>query len=110
MDDKKRVILITGDSSKLYEQVIFIMRPNISSNNIPIDFVQEAERIINNYIKKNYNAKNTIQNYGQVKNNTSLKTNSKIEQKNNKNLHNILNIGIVFCCILLGVILYTFTH
>lgn len=46
--DSKRVILINGDSNKLYDQAIFILK-NSTKKNIPIDFVDEAEKIINNY-------------------------------------------------------------
>ncbi len=48
----KRVILITGDSSKWYEQAIFIVRKNLSNSQIPRDFVEEAESIIENYMRE----------------------------------------------------------
>ncbi|MCL2398293.1 MAG: hypothetical protein FWC91_00940 [Defluviitaleaceae bacterium] len=52
MVKKERVILIKGDSSKWYEQAIFIVNQNTPPEKIPMDFVAEAESIINNYIKK----------------------------------------------------------
>ena len=52
MQKKERVILIQGDDTKWYEQVIFIVNPNTSE--IPTDFVAEAEKIIYNY-KNNIN-------------------------------------------------------
>ncbi len=46
----ERVILIKGDSSKWYEQAIFIIKKNAPQGKMPVDFVMEAERIINNYM------------------------------------------------------------
>lgn len=46
MVNQERVILIKGDRSKWYDQAIFIMKKNIPTNKIPVDFVAEAERII----------------------------------------------------------------
>ena len=50
MRDSDRVILIKGDSSKWYEQAIFVVRKNISSGSLPMDYVLEAEKIISNYL------------------------------------------------------------
>lgn len=47
-----RVILIKGDASKWYDQAIFIVNKNIPPDKIPVDFVAEAEKIINQYIMK----------------------------------------------------------
>lgn len=52
MGRKERVILIKGDATKWYEQAIFIVNKDIPPENIPVDFVAEAEKIINNYIIK----------------------------------------------------------
>jgi len=54
MGKKERVILIKGDESKWYEQVIFIVNQNTPKEKIPVDFVAEAERIIYNHIRKGY--------------------------------------------------------
>ena len=48
--DNKRVILITGDRTKWYDQAIFIVKKDALPTELPIDFVEEAERIIQNYI------------------------------------------------------------
>ena len=45
-----RIILVEGDSSKWYEQAIFIVRKNVPQNKVPVDFVAEAEKIVNNYM------------------------------------------------------------
>ena len=44
-DTKRKVVLVHGDKNKLYEQAIFILRAGASQSQI--DFVKEAERIIN---------------------------------------------------------------
>jgi len=51
MGKKERVILIQGDESKWYEQAIFIV--NQEAEEMPVDFVAEAEKLINTYISKN---------------------------------------------------------
>lgn len=101
MEDKKKVILVKGDNSKWFEQAIFIINPNTTPGNMPVDLVKEAEKIINSYlIKKNsYSYKNYPPK-------TSIME-KKI--KSNKNINSILNISIVLCCILIGLILYYFT-
>ncbi len=48
----ERIILIKGDSSKWYEQAIFIIKKNIPGNKVPVDLVFEAEKIINGYMQK----------------------------------------------------------
>jgi hypothetical protein len=54
MDD--RIILVEGDSSNWYEQAIFIVRKNVPKNKIPVDFVAEAEKIVNNYMRLKSNS------------------------------------------------------
>jgi hypothetical protein len=44
-DSKRKVVLLKGEEDKWYEQAIFIMRAHVDENEI--DFVKEAERIIN---------------------------------------------------------------
>jgi hypothetical protein len=46
----ERVILIKGDASKWYNQAIFIVKKEIPPDKIPVDFVAEAEKIINKYM------------------------------------------------------------
>jgi len=51
-DSKRKVVLVRGDKSKLYEQAIFILHAGASQHQM--DFVKEAERIINaSYIADN---------------------------------------------------------
>jgi len=44
-DSKRKVVLVRGDKSKFYEQAIFILREEAAEKQI--DFVKEAEKIIN---------------------------------------------------------------
>ncbi|MDR1542187.1 MAG: hypothetical protein LBU32_30265 [Clostridiales bacterium] len=52
MEQQNRVILISGDNSKWYDQAIFIVKKNIPESKIPVDFVMEAEKVINAYMAK----------------------------------------------------------
>ncbi|MCL2351775.1 MAG: hypothetical protein FWC55_04495 [Firmicutes bacterium] len=47
----ERVIVVKGDQSKWFEQAIFIVKRNIPQARVPVDFVEEAERIIDGYLK-----------------------------------------------------------
>ena len=53
MGQTERVILIKGDGTKWYNQAIFIVNQDNLKDNMPMDFVAEAERIINNYMIRN---------------------------------------------------------
>lgn len=50
MGPTERVILVKGDSTKWYNQAIFIVNQNTPATKMPVDFVAEAERIIFNHI------------------------------------------------------------
>ena len=52
MGQAERVILIKGDSTKWYNQAIFIVNQNTPATKMPVDFVAEAEKIIYNHVKK----------------------------------------------------------
>ena len=45
----ERVVLVKGDSTKWYEQAIFIVNPSAEAEEMPTDFVSEAEKIISEY-------------------------------------------------------------
>ncbi len=47
---KKKVITVTGDSTKWYDKVIFVVKKDKVDNYNDIDFVLEAENIISNYM------------------------------------------------------------
>ncbi len=52
MSGNERVILIKGNNSKWYEQAIFIVKESMLETNVPVDLVNEAEKIIANYIDR----------------------------------------------------------
>ena len=52
LDKNRKVVLITGDENKNYEQAIFILRPGAASEEI--DLIREAERIISRVQKNPY--------------------------------------------------------
>ena len=49
-NNEKKVIMITGDKSKWYEQAIFIVNKNSPKESLPNDIVKEAEQIIDCYL------------------------------------------------------------
>ena len=72
MNDR-RVILIKGDGSKWYDEVIFIVK---SGAEVPTSPVLEAERIVRNYIASKYS--NNIVNKDTV--NISKKVDNKLKK------------------------------
>lgn len=101
--DNKRVILINGDNNKLYEQAIFIMKNNTKAN-ISINFVDEAEKIINNYSSVGgINLQSKLRNVGH---NEEFELISKANKKS-RDFETTLNaVMLMFCIILLcGLIL-----
>ena len=52
MNPAERVILVKGDSTKWYNQAIFILNKDTPATKMPVDFVAEAEKIIYNHMKK----------------------------------------------------------
>ncbi len=92
-----RVILIKGNNSKWYEQAIFIVRKDAPKSQIPVDFVLEAEKIINNYMRGGSEAKPE----------PSTKTRKVVVR--NTPFDYVLNTMIVVCFIALaGVLTYAF--
>ena len=52
MGNAERVILVKGDSTKWYNQAIFIVSKDTPATKMPVDFVAEAEKIIYNHMVK----------------------------------------------------------
>ena len=64
MQTNEHVVVIQGDATKWYSQVVFIMNPKAPSDKIPVDFVAEAEQIIFSYMaKKRRHGKESIHAY-----------------------------------------------
>ncbi len=50
MKKDKKVILINGKNDDLYEQAIFVVRDNENAADSQINYIYEAEKILNNYV------------------------------------------------------------
>lgn len=94
-EDNKKVIMVDGKRSEWYEKAIFIMRSDINTENKPVDFVSEAEKIINSYMIKSADTINEIK--------AGVKP---IKVTKNKNLNLILNLCLILSIMLLGITLY----
>ena len=97
MNDKKKVILINGNNSNWYEQVIFIVKEK-NENIMPKNLVLEAEKIITDYISKKYNTTSTNNINNNNRQNIAYKQNKPKNKEKIKLYNNILNVSI-FCTI-----------
>ena len=111
MNEDKKIILIKGGKSGWFEQAIFILKDKGQRKNMPKNFVEEAEKIINNYMIKKYSNGTKLNSaYSQTKPKHSrqeIKTDAKKRGKRKK-YDKILNISVILCCVLIGLILYYF--
>ena len=57
----ERVVLVKGSPSKWYDQAIFIVNQNAPKESMPLDFVTEAEKIIQEYNLTQENGKSEAQ-------------------------------------------------
>lgn len=108
MKDKKKVILINGNSSNWYEQVIFIVKEQ-NQQIIPKNLAKEAEKIINEYMAKKYNSTNVTKNKTVNKQQEIIKQpkqNNVINTKKIKFYNNILNVSIVCTLVFICYLLY----
>jgi len=55
MQGNERVVVIKGNEKKWYSQAVFIINPSVPEDEIPVDFVAEAEKIIYDYMAKKHN-------------------------------------------------------
>ena len=105
MDEKKKIILIKGGKSRWFEQAIFILKDKEKVTNMPKNFVEEAEKIINNYMIRNYSPESSV---------TSVYTKAQKagqalpKRAKKKKYDKLLNVSIILCCIFIGLILYYF--
>ena len=65
MPTNERVVVIKGDASKWYSQVVFIMNPHARSTGPPVDLVAEAENIIRDYARRKNKSGNIVDGYGE---------------------------------------------
>ena len=52
MDGNERVVVIKGNPEKWYSQAVFILNPQATTEEVPMDFVAEAEKLIYNYMAR----------------------------------------------------------
>lgn len=123
MEDKKRVILIKGDQTKWFEQAIFILRSDIDKTAFPKNFAAEAQKIIDDYIKKTNGIntpikKNQFSAYTKQNmppNSPINKNNKNASLKNKKTIKNktvntfFINTMLAFSILLIGAILYIYS-
>ena len=97
-EDNKKIIMVDGKQSEWYEKAIFIMRSDINTENKKVDFVKEAEKIINSYMVKN----------SYISESSSLVKSKEIKKRglSNKELNIILNIALILSLILLAITVY----
>ena len=87
---KDRVILIENTKGGWYEKAIFILNKDIPNKQRPKDIVSEAERIIEDYVKRN-----KLSNNGKI---VKLNTSRSYLKRNRINW--ILNSCLVFSIVL----------
>jgi len=99
----ERVILIKGDSTKWYDQAIFIVNQNMPAHQIPTDFVSEAERIIHNYMRNKKPLPNPSPNI--IAPVTTISKPKKTKTKERTKTDFALNILMMIACMFLVVVL-----
>lgn len=109
----KRVILITGDKTKWYEQAIFIVKKNIQQTDVPLNFIDEAEKIVENYMIGNNILLNqtgyTKAEYAMANSNINKIVKNKAKKPKRKSSFDfMLNIAMILgCSVIAGILLYS---
>lgn len=110
MAKNDRVILIKGDNSKWYEQAIFIIKKDASASKMPVDFVLEAENIINNYMMRTGKAKDVVSKYAAndkpQKNVETGHLGSLAVKANRRTTDFIPYLAMLICCIILAYVVF----
>ena len=97
----ERVVLVKGGGDKWYEQAIFIVNSNAPTNSMPVDFVAEAEKIIDEYNLKQKSKKAVPGNMPIVP------IPSKVQpfEKDMKKPHFVLGALMLVACIIIALVL-----
>ncbi|MDR1690157.1 MAG: hypothetical protein LBS21_16365 [Clostridiales bacterium] len=113
-----RVVLIKGDNSKWYEQAIFIIKKGTEDSRLPVDFVLEAEKIIDSYMRRTdkgaagfwaQNGKKDAALVKEAKKPAAVRANaqkSAVTVKKKGFEDYIPYIAMIVCCLILGYIVY----
>ena len=112
-DTNDRIILVTGDSKKWFEQAIFIVRKDFPKDNMPKDFISEAEQIINGYLsgKKSISTATSYKQrppaYGGLSPvSYAPNTTNQKKPKRKRGFDLGLNLVMLACCVVLAFLLF----
>ncbi len=103
------IITISGTHEHMFDKAIFVLKPELNYDPNSLDFVKEADRILNNYMLK---AVSELQNTKPnpnilVQNNNHLNKTSTKSKVKSKGLNTLIDRLLVFSILLCGlVVLY----
>ena len=89
----ERVVLVKGGANKWYEQAIFIVNPNAPTEDMPVDFVAEAEKIVSDFNLKRRSRKHA-----------TAAINEQVESAPKSSSNFALNFLMVIACIAVAAI------
>ncbi len=99
------IITISGTSDNLFDKAIFVLKPELQPDTNSLDFVKEADRILNNYMLKAVTElqqtkpnPNILVHETTPKIKTPTKTKAQSKKLNNL-IDRILILSILFCCV-----------
>jgi len=93
----KQVILISGDSTKWYEQAIFILPKGQAKTAVPKDFLGEAEGIVRNYLRDETTPP--------IPSSTHTPTSVSIPRRSRRHTNFVLNLMMLLSCAALTIVL-----
>lgn len=97
----RRVILIKGDCTKWYDEVIFIVKSNAS---VPQSPAAEAERIIRNYMASKYARGTSVKNL--MDKSSAKKEYKKNVKKNNVYINKVIDVCLILVLLVLAVLVF----
>lgn len=109
----ENVITITGTADNVFDKAIFILKPEAQEDLTSVDFVNEADKIVTNFMKKavfELEKSKTNVNPNIIVTQQQTKTKSKTKPKYTKQdatIDRLLAFAILFCGIVIMYILLT---
>lgn len=103
MAKNDRVVLIKGDNSKWYEQAIFIIKKDAPASKIPVDFVLEAENIINSYMSRTGKVNGLASKYAGNSGNAG----KSVVKAHKSGADFIPYFAMLVCCVILAYVVFT---
>ncbi len=100
------IITISGTSENMFDKAIFVLKPELHCDPNSLDFVKEADKILNNYMLK---AVSELQNTKPnpnilVQNNNTIKKNTTKNKVKSKELNALIDRLLVFSILICGLI------